>query len=137
MTMKIKGAKELANMMKLVEKNAPGRIEKKLNEIATEVKENTQKKTPEKTGELKKQFKIKRAKKSGSSYKSQVYNNSPISHLIEDGHWLVVNRGPNKYKKIKWVDGFSMLSSSVEEKNEKVQKELEEWLPTVYKELEK
>lgn len=132
----VKGAKELAEMLKQVERKAPGRIEKKLNEIAKEVKADAQEKTPVKTGNLKKNFKIEKAKKIGKEYRAGVYNNSNHAHLAEDGHWHVINRGPRKGERIGWVDGFFMLSKAVEDTNRKIQRELIAWLPTIYEELE-
>lgn len=137
MSLKVKGIEELTSMMKEVERKAPGRIEKKLDEITKKVRDDTKSNTPVITGNLKKGFKAKKAYKIGSSYVASVYNDAYHSHLVEEGHRMVISRGPRKGEEVGWVDGRFMLRDATEKTNKTIEKTLQSWLPEVYKELNK
>ncbi len=79
--------------------------------IASKVSKMARDSTPVKTGRTKRSWKTKRASSSGRTTTITVYNTSPISHLLEDGHVIKDKNGQVKGFK----NGNHMLKSALRE----------------------
>ncbi len=128
----IKGLDELQKAIKEVTRKAPDRIEKKINEIGEEVRDEAKENTPVKTGNLKKGFTAGKTINYGTVWKKEIYNDAPHAHLVEDGHRLISHKG----EFWGWVHGSHMLEKTVAKKNKEIEPELQMWLMELYKELE-
>ncbi len=128
----IRGLDEFQKAIKEVTRKAPDRIEKKIDEIGEDVRDEAKDNTPVLTGNLKDGFKTGKTVSYGTFWKKEVYNDAPHAHLVEDGHRLISHKG----EFWGWVHGSHMLEKTVAKKNKELPRELQSWLSELYKELE-
>lgn len=128
---KLEGIDEFQEKLKLVEKKAPDRILDKLDEEGKKLRKQARANTPKKTGNLRKGYKLTEVEKIHGGYQKGLYNDAPHFHLVEKGHRKVTPSG----KEIGWTKGKFYLKKTVEEMEDEVNKELENWLDELFQEL--
>lgn len=129
--LKIEGLEEFQEKLKLIEKKAPDRILDKLDEGGKKLQKQTKANTPKKTGNLRKGVKLLPVEKIRGGYQKGLTNESPHFHLVERGHILTDKNG----KEIGYVHGKFYLEKTVSDMKSGWDKELENWLDELFKEL--
>jgi len=129
MKFEIKGLEEFSERLKIALKKYPDKAEEKLISIAREFRKDVKKKTPEKTGRLKKSYKLSQVKQIGRTMYIEFRSTAPHFHLIERGHFQKTKHGD------RWIPGFRMVEKTVEEYEEKIPEEINRWLEDIFKEL--
>lgn len=128
---RLQGAIEFQEKLKLAMQRAPDRIEEKLVELGNEVRKRTQAKTPVGTTKLRRSFRLTHPESLGNEYQIGLYSRAPHFHLVERGHRIVTKSG----KEAGFKPGVFMLETSVKEVEQELQSELENWMDELFKEL--
>lgn len=131
---KITGVEELQKAFREVLERAPDRVEKQLVKMGKRLRDNTKERTPERSGRLRKSYKLSEPKHLSDGYQLEMHNSKPHFHLVERGHREV---DPVTGQEYGFVPGAHMLEQSVTEMNDQAPGELEKWLNKLYKELHK
>ena len=131
---KITGVEELQAAFREVLQQAPDRVEKQLMKMGRRLRKNTQERTPERSGRLRKSYKLSEPKRLSDGYQLELHNSKPHFHLVERGHREV---DPVTGREFGFVRGVHMLEQSVTEMEAEAPEQLEKWLNKLYKELHK
>lgn len=129
----IRGADELERDLKRVLKEFPDAAEIELNRLGNKFKKIVQDKTPEKTGRLKKSYKLSKVKVIGNVFEKEFYSNAPHFHLIERGHIQKDKQGKEKG----FIPGVHIVERSVQEFDSEFEGEINKWLDKVLRELDR
>jgi len=124
-------------LIKTLEIKYPEEVKKKLVELAEELKEAAQARTPigpdkkPKSKRMKYRWKVGKVRKKGNELFIEVKNTAPHAHLVEDGHRMVTKDG----KTVGYVEGKHMLLISVRQLEENLTPKLQAWLDQMLREL--
>ena len=122
------------DLIKVISQKYPKEAKKFLQKQANAVRRLTRAKTPKDTGYTKKHWTVRtKGKKalSANSFESNVGNNAPLAHLLENGHSIA-----NQYGKFGWVPGFHMLEKAVIAREPVFNDELKDFIRKTLEELE-
>ena len=128
---KITGVEELQAAFREVLRQAPDRVEEQLVKMGRRLRKKTRERTPERTGRLRKGYRLSEPKRLPDGYKLELHNKEPYFHVVERGHRKVDPDG----REWGFVPGQHMLEQSVTEMDEAAPEELQKWLNKLYKEL--
>jgi hypothetical protein len=121
------------SLIRTINQKYPEEAKKFMKKQVSDVRKQARDDTPEDTGELKKNWKTStkgKKKASATVIESTITNDSPHSHLVEDGHVIA-----NQYGEFGFYPGAHMLEKAVEKKNSEFQRELNEFLDKALEEL--
>lgn len=127
----IQGLDEFQEKLRTVEKKAPDRILKELDRQGNKLRRVARKNTPERTGKLKKGYRLTKAEKAGGGYQKGLYNRAPHHHLVNNGHRKVTPSG----RVIGWTAGLFYIEKTVAQHEPIIMSELQSWLSELYTEL--
>ncbi|WP_081832587.1 HK97 gp10 family phage protein [Candidatus Arthromitus sp. SFB-mouse-NL] len=111
--MELKGFDEFKDYLESLNKGYSVNVKRFVGKIASKTSKIARDSTPVKTGRTRRSWKIKNLS-SGSITSITVYNTSPVSHLLEDGHVIKDKNGQVKGFKA----GEHMLKSALKEVKE-------------------
>lgn len=126
----LKGLDELKEKLEKALKEYPDKAEEKLEDIAKKFRKSVVQKTPKgPTGNLKKSYRLSKVQQMGRVLFIEFRSTAPHFHLVERGHNQKTKSGT------KWIPGVRMVERTVEEYEEIIPREVEEWLEDLFKEL--
>lgn len=124
-------------LLRTLEVKYPEEVEKKLTELANELMEAAQARTPigpdkkPKSQRMKYRWRVGKVRKKGDEFFIEVKNTAPHAHLVDDGHRMVTKDG----KTVGYVEGKHMLLISVRQLEENLTPKLQAWLNQMLREL--
>lgn len=134
---KLEGLEEFQKKLRTVEKNAPDRILKELdqqgNKLRKAMRENSPVSDRNKVNRkrIKYNYKLNPVKRIGKGYSKELYNKAPHHHLVNNGHRKVTKTG----RVIGWTPGLFYIEQVTAEQEPIIMSELQSWLNELYKEL--
>ncbi|MCK9325825.1 MAG: HK97 gp10 family phage protein [Bacteroidales bacterium] len=131
--LKLEGLEEFQEKLRTIERRAPDRILDKLDDEGKKLRKAARANTPKITGNLRRRYKLLPVEKVRGGYQKGMTNTAPHHHLVEKGHRKVTPGG----REIGWTPGKFYLERTVKEVEPEVNKELENWLDELFKELSK
>lgn len=127
----IKGLEEFQEKLRTIEKKAPDRILKKLDEQGNYLRKKTRENIPRVTGKLRGGVSLTKSEKHGKGYRKGMYNRAPHHHLVNNGHKKVTKTG----RVIGWTPGLFYIEATIAQHEGIIMSELQGWLDELYAEL--
>lgn len=118
------------DMIQTITKKYPKEAKKFISKQATDVKNQAKKDTPEDTGESKKRWKTS-SKANKQVVEANVRNDGPLTHLLEDGHFIYNQHGGD----YGFYPGAHMLEKAVMKKDAEFSNKLDEFIDKVLDEV--
>ena len=129
--LKFEGLQELLDAMDKVDDSAEDRVRKHLNKQGRAFINYAKEITPEKTGKLKKSYVSMQVERNYGDYDKPIRNKAPHHHLVNNGHRQVTSSG----KEIGFVQGRHYIEETIAKKTDDFNKETEDFIDDLFKEL--
>lgn len=129
MKFEINGLEEFSEKLQMAIKKYPDKAEEKLEDIAKKFKKSVIKKTPVRTGKLRKSYKLSKVQQTGRTMYIEFRSTAPHFHLVERGHFQKTKHGD------RWIPGDRMVEKTVKEFEEVIPQEVNKWLEDIFREL--